>query len=172
MSFAYFHGIISVGDGHKVQTTRANGTVVWHAVYNAGFALEISDCELDGSFRAFAPASASTIPPNTLVLVHGKFAFPPKNDKTAPSEFILESINHSPFVMDVENDQSDAFLPTDTVPTLNVLGSVVGSAIQMEDGAKAIDVKVSSYIQNKTVECIFRCVSLICRIASSFISYF
>ena len=50
MSFAYFHGIVSVDQGHKVQTVRANGSVIWHAVYTAGFALEDSQCKLDGTF--------------------------------------------------------------------------------------------------------------------------
>ena len=155
MSYCYIHGIAPVSEGRRVQSTRANGQVVWHAVYDTVFQTE-TDTMIDGIFRTFAPASESNLPSDTLILVHGKFSMPSNPNKDQPSEFIIESISHKPFVANPEEEGFDSFLPIDTVPVLSLLGNVIGSVVQMGDGARAIDVRVSSYIQNKTVDSIYR----------------
>ena len=163
MSFCYFHGILPVTDGRRVQSIRSNGASVWHSLYDTMFQME-SGNDLQGVLRIYSPASMSNLPEATLILAHGKFAFPyvPSpgcgTDQPADQEFFIEPINFTPFTMDPRLDDSDAFLPSDKVPTLHLLGTVVGSLVHFGDGAKGIDVRVSSFVQNRTVDCIYRYV--------------
>ena len=91
-----------------------------------------------------------------LYLVHGKFTMPPNANRDLKSEFIIESINHHIFDTNPANEDYDAFLPKDNVPILCMLGNVIGSVVQMDDGSKAFDLRVSNYIQGKTVDCVYR----------------
>ena len=155
MSYCYIHGIVPVCDGKKVQTQRPNTSPVWHAVYDTMFFTE-SGREVQGLFRTFSPASASTLPSNILVEIHGKFSMPPNSDGTAPSEFLIEPLNHEAFTMDPTEEKCDAFLPSNTVPTIEFCGIVCGSIVQLNDGGKAVDVRVSNYMQSKVIDSIYR----------------
>lgn len=79
----------------------------------------------------------------------------PPNNATAP-EFNIEPLNFDIFTMDPAADNSEAFLPIDTVPTLQFLGTVCGALVHLDDGGKAVDVKVSNYMQSKIVDSIYR----------------
>lgn len=155
MSFCYLHGIAPVSEGRRVQTVRGNGSVVWHVVYDTMFYMESGD-DLEGVLRAFSPASESTLPSDTLIIAHAKFAFPFGQDSNNPNDFVLESIHHNAFIADPTDESYDSFLPTDNVPSLTLLGNVVGSVVHLPDGSKAVDVRVSNYIQLKNVDCIYR----------------
>ena len=155
MSFCYFHGIVPLCNGKRVQVSRPNNSIVWHAVYDTMVVTE-ENKDLQGSFRAFSPASASTLPSNTLITVSGKFCMPPKVDSSSSLEFIIEPLNYVPFAMDPTVEDSDSFLPSDTVPTLVFLGTVFGSIIHLSDGAKAVDVRVGNYMQSRTIDSIYR----------------
>ena len=157
MSYAYFHGVIPVSDGRRVQTIRGNGSVVWHTVYDSMFLTESRD-EVDGLFRAFSPASESILITNSLLFVHGKFALPCGLDGVKPSDFLIESIHHNVFAVDPTQDGYDSFLPVDNVPSVSLLGNVVGGVIHMGDNAKAVDIRVGSYIHGRNIDCIYRCV--------------
>lgn len=159
MSFCYLHGVIPVSDIQRVQTVRSNGSVVWHAVYETMFTTESRE-EIDGSFRTFSPASDSNFPDNSLLIVHGKFALPflPAIPQHPRSCFLIESIHHSSFTMDTSKEDCDSFLPSDNVPSLSLLGNVVGRIVEMGDGAKGVDVRVGIYIHGKSVDCLFRFV--------------
>lgn len=148
-----------------MQTIRANGSIAWHAIYDSMILMERSgrassdnddNGDLSGVLRTFSPASESNFPPDSLINVHGKFALPPNSDKKVTPEFIIESINHSVFSGNPGDDTYDSFLPLDNTPTIVLLGSVIGGLILMDDGAKAVDVRVSNFIQNKTLDCIYR----------------
>ena len=154
MTYCYFHGIVPVCDGRRLQTIRANGSSVWHAVYDSMF-LTQSGSDLLGSVRAFAPASMSNLPSNSLINIHGKFMFPVSKDSP---EFAIDTLSFDVFVADPSEENYDGFLPSDKVPNVLLLGNVVGAVVQMGDGGKGVDVKVNNFIQNKTVECIYRYV--------------
>ena len=145
---------------------RSNGSVVWHSVYETMFFTESRD-ELEGSFRTFSPASESILPNNSLIIVNGKFAHPFVSDGDSKSLnfFLIESIHHSPFTMDTRLDDCDSFLPADDVPSISLLGNVVGSVIQMADGGKAVNVRVGVYIHGRNVDCFIR-------YDSCFVAYF
>ena len=152
MSFCYFHGIVPVCDGRRVQTVRANGSSVWHTIYDSMLLTETGS-DVSGTVRAFAPASMSNLPSDSLIIVHGKFMFPIASDT---AEFGIDTLNFDAFIADPSVDNYDSFLPVNKVSTLTLLGNVVGSMIQMNDGSKGVDVKVSSYMRGKTVEGTFR----------------
>ena len=156
MSYCYFHGIVPVSEGRRVQTVRANGTTVWHAIYDSMFVTESAEADINGVFRTFAPASESNIPSDKLVLVHGKLAIPSLANKDSPIEFVIESINHHVFNTNPEDEDFDSFLPENTIPVLCMLGNVTGPVVDMGDGSRAVDVRVSSYVQNKVIESTFR----------------
>ena len=40
MSYCYFHGILPVTDGRRVQSIRSNGASIWHALYDTMFETE------------------------------------------------------------------------------------------------------------------------------------
>ena len=158
MSYCYFHGIVPVSAGRRVQTVRGNGSVVWHTVYDSMFYTESREV-VDGAFRTFSPASESLLPDDSLLIAYGKFAFPfPIAESKDTSCFMIDSLHYNLFVLDPTQENYDSFLPVDDVPSVILLGSVVGSTVQMGDGAKAVDVRVSVYIQAKTMDCIIRCV--------------
>ena len=116
--------------------------------------------EITGIIRTFSPASMSTLPSDLLVLVHGKFAFTSTHGtgKDEVSDCIVEPISYAPFTMDLESEHCDSFLPIDMVPALHFLGTVVGSVIHFNDGAKGIDVRVNNYIQSRMVDSTYRSV--------------
>ena len=158
MSYCYFHGIIPVSAGRRVQTVRGNGSVVWHTVYDSMFYTESREV-VDGVFRTFSPASESLLPDNSLLIANGKFAFPflfDGSDDT--SSFMIDSMHFNLFVLDTAQENYDSFLPVDDVPSITLLGNVIGSMVQMGDGAKAVDVRVNVYISGKMMDCIIRCV--------------
>ena len=156
MSYCYFYGIVPVSEGRRVQSIRANGGTAWHMVYDTMFVTE-SGNDIDGTLRAFAPASASILQSNTLTIVHGKFTIPPTGKDGKMPEYTIEAISNQPFLADPTREDFDSFLPEDTMPFFSLLGTVVGSVVQMADNGKAIDIRVSSYIQNKIVDCMIRC---------------
>ena len=155
MSYCYFFGIVPVSEGHRVQSVRANGGSVWHTVYDTMFVTE-SGGDVDGTLRAFAPASESILPSHSLTMVYGKFTIPPAGDQGMLPEFVLETISHQPFLANPAEQGFDSFLPTSSVPFMSLLGTVVGSVVHMADNGRAVDLQVSNYIQNRTIECIFR----------------
>lgn len=154
MSFCYFHGIMPVSDGRKVQTVRGNGSIAWHVVYDTICVLDTGS-DIEGGLRAYCPPSASIIPSDTLVMVHGKFATMPSPERKEPMQFMVDSIKCVPFSADPKVEGFDSFLPEDSNPVISLLGTVVGSLVHLDDG-KAVDVKVSTYIQNKNVDSIYR----------------
>ena len=134
---------------------RPNNSVVWNAVYDTMLVTEEGN-DLQGSFRTFSPASASTLPSDTLIIVSGKFYMPLNHESIIPPEFILEPLNFDNFSMDPTVEESDSFLPSKTTPTLMFLGTVFGAIIHMSDGGKAVDIRVNNYIQSKVMESIYR----------------
>ena len=160
MSFCYFHGILPVSEGRRVQSVRTNGSTVWHAMYDTLVMMEAGS-ELDGVFRAFSPASVSLMPSDTLIIANGKFSFPSTTEirNNKPVEFIIEPTNFVPFTMDLSLDGSDSFLPLDDVPSLNLLGSVVGAVVHFNDGGKGVDVRVSNFIQGTNLDSVYRSVN-------------
>ena len=155
MSYCYFYGIVPVSDGRRVQSIRANGGTTWHMIYDTMFVTE-SGSDVDGNLRAFAPASSSILQSSSLTIVQGKFTIPPVGKEGKMPEFTIEAIGHQPFLADPTKDDFDSFLPEDTLPFFSVLGTVVGSVVQMDDSGRAVDIRVSSYVQNKTVDCMIR----------------
>lgn len=157
MSYCYFHGIMPVCDGQKVQTVRGNGTVAWHVLYDSIFYLE-TGIDLEGKLRSYSPPSSSILPNDKLIMVHGKFAVFSNHENGTPLSFIVDTIRSVPFDADPVIAGFDSFLPEDNVPYLSLLGVVVGSLVQMAEDGKAIDVKVSSFVQNKSIESTYRSV--------------
>lgn len=153
MSFSYIHCILPVSDGRRVRTVRSNGTSVWHALYDTTIYTETKTA-ISGTFRIFAPASMSNLSSNSLVIVHGKIAFPVGSDDC--DKFIIDGLRMEPFVADPDEDGYDSFLPTESIPFIHILGQVSGTVIHLGDGGRAVDIKVGVYIQNQTVNCMFR----------------
>ena len=155
MSFCYFHGIVPVSEGHRVQTVRSNGGTVWHTIYDTTIPTE-TDGDVDGIIRVYVPSNEPPLSSDSLVIINGKFAMPLNPDTTKRTEFIMESINYYVFKADPSQPDYDSFLPSNNVPSLNLIGNVVGSVVHMGDNGKAVDVKVSNYVQNRTIESIYR----------------
>lgn len=133
---------------------RANGTSVWHALYDTTFETE-SGMSVSGVIRIFSPSSMTLLPDESLVTVDGKIIFPTGN-ADAEDGFVLDAIRMSAFSANPLEEDSDSFLPADTTPCLHILGHVVGNAVSADDGEKFVDVKAGCYIQNKIMECIYR----------------